>query len=206
MNFDSLLRWDSEKRRVTGSFSFPFRREPSKRLRIFFDARNENWNLSRTFSGGPIAITDLNLKRFSGGAELHVVESGRWDLTAGLEGISREFRNVPAGLARDAASFFTDSKTLDAWLGVHRSLVRLPERRFTLDGEAELRAGRNYAPGLGAFGGVKGELKSRWLPKARGDDYEFLSSLRGGEISGDVSLDACHVSVITRNRINFLME
>jgi hypothetical protein len=199
MNFDSLLRWDSEKRRVAGSFSFPFLQEPSKRLRIFFDARNENWNLSRTFSGGPIAITDLNLKRFSGGAELHVVESGRWDLTAGLEGISREFRNVPAALARDAASFFTASRTLDAWLGVHRSLIRVPERRFTLDGKAEVRAGRNYAPGLGAFGGVKGELKSRWLPKANGDDHEFLSSLRGGEISGDVSLDELYQLGVERD-------
>jgi hypothetical protein len=199
MNFDSLLRWDSEKRRVAVGFSFPFRREPSKRLRIFFDARNENWNLSQTFSGAPIAITDLKLKRFSGGAELHVVESGRWDLTAGLEGISREFRNVPAGLARDEAPFFTDSKTLAAWLGVHRSLVRVPERRFTLDGEAEVRAGRNYGPGLGAFGGVKGQLKSRWLPKARGEDYEFLSSLRGGEISRDVSLDELYQLGVERD-------
>lgn len=199
MNFDVLLRWDSEKRRVAGSFSFPFLRVPSKRLRIFFDARNENWNLSRTFSGGPIAITDLNLKRLSGGAELHVVETGRWDLTAGLEGISREFRNVPAGLSGSAAPFFTDSKTLNAWLGVHRCLVRVPERRFTLDGKAEVRAGRNYAPGLGAFGGVKGELKSRWLPKARGDDYEFLSSLRGAEISGDVPLDELYQLGVERD-------
>ncbi|HEX9233380.1 MAG TPA: hypothetical protein VF863_03105 [Candidatus Acidoferrum sp.] len=199
INFDSLLRWDSEKRRVAGSFSSPLFRQPAKRLRIFFDARNENWNLSRTFSGGSIAVTDLNLKRFSGGAELHVVESGRWDLTAGLEGISREFRNVPEGLSFGATSFFADSETLDAWLGIHRSLVRMPERRFTLDGQAEVRAGRNYAPGLGAFGGVKGELKSRWLPKARGDDYEFLSSLRGGEISGNVPLDELYQLGVERD-------
>jgi len=199
INFDSLLRWDSEKRRVAGSFSSPLFRQPAKRLRIFFDARNENWNLSRTFSGGSIAVTDLNLKRFSGGAELHVVESGRWDLTAGLEGISREFRNVPEGLSFGATSFFADSETLDAWLGIHRSLVRMPERRFTLDGQAEVRAGRNYAPGQGAFGGVKGELKSRWLPKARGDDYEFLSSLRGGEISGNVPLDELYQLGVERD-------
>ena len=199
INFDSLLRWDSEKRRVAGSFSSPLFRQPAKRLRIFFDARNENWNLSRTFSGGSIAVTDLNLKRFSGGAELHVVESGRWDLTAGLEGISREFRNVPEGLSFGGTSFFADSETLDAWLGIHRSLVRMPERRFTLDGQAEVRAGRNYAPGLGAFGGVKGELKSRWQPKARGDDYEFLSSLRGGEISGNVPLDELYQLGVERD-------
>ena len=189
INFDSLMRWDSQKRRVSASVQFPLFQQPAKRLRIFFDARDENWNLSQTFSGSAVPITDLNLKRFAGGAELHLVVSARWDLTAGLEGTSREFRNVPTSLASTAAPFFTDSGTLDAWLGGHRSLLRVPERRFTLDSQAEVRAGRNYGPGLGAFASVNSELKSRWLPKARGDDYEFLSRLRGGDTFGDVPLD-----------------
>ncbi len=188
-NFDSLLRWDSQKRRVSVIAEFPLFQQPAQRLRIFIDARDENWNLSRTFSGGSTPITDLNLKRFAGGAELHLVESSRWGLTTGFEATSREFRNVPAGLPAIAVPFFADSRTLDAWLGAHRTLLRLPERRFTLDSQAEVRAGRNYGSGLGAFASVNGELKSRWLPKARGDDYEFLSRLRGGDTLGDVSLD-----------------
>jgi hypothetical protein len=32
-------------------------------------------------------------------------------------------------------------------------------------------------------------LKSRWLAKARGDDYEFLATLRGGNTYGKVPLD-----------------
>jgi tetratricopeptide (TPR) repeat protein len=189
IHFDSLARWDSQKRRVSASVSLPFLQQPAKRVRIFFDARNENWNLSKTLSGTVAPITDLNLKRFAGGAELHLVEGARWDLAAGFAAISREFRNVPASLSRPAARFFTDSKTADAWLGAHRSLLRVPERRFTLDGQAEVRAGRNYGSGLGAFASMNGELKSRWLPKARGDDYEFLSRLRVGDMSGDVPLD-----------------
>jgi hypothetical protein len=189
INLDSLARWDSQKRRVAASVEFPLFQQPGKRLRVFLDARNENWNLSQTFSGSAMPITSLNLKRFAGGAELHLIEAARWDLTAGLEAISREFRNVPASLRGVAAPFFTDSRTLDTWLGAHRTLLRLPERRFTLDGQAEFRAGRNYGSGLGAFASVNGELKSRWLPKARGDDYEFLSRLRGGDTFGDVPLD-----------------
>jgi len=107
---------------------------------------------------------------------LHLVERARWDLTAGFEAISREFRNVPAGLPAVAVPFFTDGRTLDAWFGAHRTLLRAPERRFTLDSQAEVRAGRNYGSGLGAFASVNGELKFRWLPKARGDDYEVLPS------------------------------
>lgn len=189
INLDSLARWDSQKRRVAASVEFPLLQQPGKRLRVFVDARNENWNLSQTFSGSAMPITNLNLKRFAGGAELHLIEAARWDLTAGLEAISREFRNVPASLRGVATPFFTDSRTLDAWLGAHRTLLRVPERRFTLDGQAEFRAGRNYGSGLGAFASVNGELKSRWLPKARGDDYEFLSRLRGGDTFGDVPLD-----------------
>jgi hypothetical protein len=189
INLDSLARWDSQKRRAAASVEFPLFQQPGKRLRVFVDARNENWNLSQTFSGSAMPITNLNLKRFAGGAELHLIETARWDLTAGLEAISRDFRNVPASLRAVAAPFFTDGRTLDSWLGAHRTLLRVPERRFTLDGQAEFRAGRNYGSGLGAFASVNGELKSRWLPKARGDDYEFLSRLRGGDTSGDVPLD-----------------
>ncbi len=189
INFDSLARWDSQKRRVSASAEFPLFQHPANRLRIFVDARNENWNLSQTFSGSAVPITDLNLKRFAGGAELHLVETARWDLTAGLDAISREFRNVPASLPMAAAPFFTDSGTFDTRLGAHRTLLRVPERRFMLDGLAEVRAGRNYGSGLGAFASINGELKFRWLPKARGDDYEFLSRLRGGDTFGDVPLD-----------------
>jgi hypothetical protein len=168
---------------------FPLFEQPAKRLRIFFDARDESWNLSQTFSGSATPITDLNLKRFVGGAELHLVETARWDFTAGLQGISREFRNVPVALPAVTIPFFTDSRTLETWVGAHRIFLGVPERRFTLDGQAEVRAGRNYASGLGAFASVNGELKSRWLPKARGDDYEFVSRLRGGGTFGDVPLD-----------------
>ena len=189
VNIDSLARWDAEKRRLAVSVTFPAFQQPAKRVRIFFDARNENWNLSQTFFGSSIVISDLNIKRYAGGAEAHVVENARWDLDVGVEGTSREFDNVPSNLTKTAAQFFTGSAGTDGWLGVHRSLVRVPERRYTLDGSAEVRAGRNYSAGLGAFSSVKGELKSRWLPQARGDDYEFLSTLRGGNTFGKVPLD-----------------
>src|SRR4029077_16270156 len=49
MNFTSLLRWDSEKRRAFAAFSTPLFDNPARRVHIYFDARNENWNLSNTF-------------------------------------------------------------------------------------------------------------------------------------------------------------
>ena len=189
VNFGSLVRWDSEKRRLASNLEFPLLRQPARRVRLFFDARDENWNLSDSFLGGTVAIRDLNMRRFAGGAELHAVESGWWDWTAGVEGVGREFRNVPIGLPRSATPFFTGSRSVDAYIGVHRWLWRIPERRFTVEGTGEVRGGRGYAAGLGAFGSVKGDLSARWLPKARGEDFEFVNRLRGGETFGDVPLD-----------------
>lgn len=189
INFDSLARWDSEKRRFGANLEFPLFRQPSKRVRVFFDARNENWNLSNSFFGGSAPITNLNMRRFAGGAEVHLVESGWWDWTVGVEAISREFRNVPAGLSASATPFFTNSRSVDAWIGGRRWLLRIPERRFTLEGSGEVRGGRLYATGLGAFGSLKGGLTARWLPKARGEDFEFVSRLRGGDTFGEVPLD-----------------
>lgn len=199
VNFDSLVRWDSEKRRVAANLELPLFQQPARRVRAFFDQRNENWNLSNSFSGGTVAISDLNMRRFAGSVELHAVETGWWDWTAGVEAVSREFRNVPAGLPGGAAPFFTGGRSVDAYIGVHRWLLRIPERRFTVEGSGEMRGGRNYAAGLGAFGSVKGDVSARWLPKARGDDFEFVSRLRGGDTFGDVPLDLLYELGVERD-------
>src|SRR5207248_4310822 len=62
VNFDGIARWDSQKRRIAVSVSFPAFDQPAKRIRFFFDARNENWNLSQSFFGSMPAISDLNMK------------------------------------------------------------------------------------------------------------------------------------------------
>jgi len=199
INFDGLARWDEEKRRVAASVEFPLFRQPAKRVRVYVDARNENWNLSRTFFGGASAITDLNVKRVAGGVEYHHVESGWWDWSVGAEGASRQFANVPAGLAAKAVPFFTDSGSTEGWIGIHRWLVRYPERRFTLEGSGEVHGGRSYAAGLGAFGAVKGGLEARWLPRAQGDDFELRVRMRGGDMVGDVPMDMLYQLGVERD-------
>lgn len=188
-NFDSLVRWDPEKRRVGVDFSTPFFHDPSKRLTVFFDARNENWNLSQTFSGSAAPLSDLNMRRLAGGAEFHSVPNGWWDWTIGLEGVSRSFRNTGSQLTPSAEPFFTDSGSLDTWVGVHRSLLRFPERRFTLDGSTEARIGRGFAADLGLFARIGGSLAARWLPQARGGDYALSFDLKSAATFGDVPLD-----------------
>jgi hypothetical protein len=189
INVTSLLRWDSEKRRAYAAISTPLLRDPRYRLKIYFDGRNENWNLANTFFGGGAPLSDLNVRRVAGGVELRSVENGRWGWSTGMEIASHSFRNLNGHTSESEKPFFTDGQSLAYWARVDRSLLRLPERRFTVDSSAEARIGREFASGSGAFGGVRGALKARWLPQAKGDDYEMQAQTRVGDLQGQVPFD-----------------
>jgi hypothetical protein len=189
VNVTSLARWDSEKRRVFIALSLPLYGDPSLRLRLYADARNENWNLSQTFFGAGAPLTDLNMRRAAAGAELHSVVDGRWSWSAGTEIANRNFRNV-SGLASSAGrTFFSDATSVAGWLGVQRTLLRVPERRFTLDSSAEVKSGREFADGLGPFATLRGSLRAHWFPRAKGDDYEMQAQVRAGATAGKATLD-----------------
>jgi tetratricopeptide (TPR) repeat protein len=188
MNITSLLRWDSEKRRAFGALSTPVFDNPARRLQMYFDARHENWNLSNTFFGGA-ALGDVNLRRIAGGVELHSVASARWSWSMGMEVASRLFRNLQGINTTAERTFFTDANSFGYWLRADRALLRVPERRFTLDASAEGGISRTFAQNLGASGAARGSLDARWLPRASGDDYENRTRLRAGATVGRVPLD-----------------
>jgi tetratricopeptide (TPR) repeat protein len=188
VNLTSLARWDSQKRRLFLALSTPIFGDPSVHLRIYADARNENWNLSQTFFG-VAPLTDLNLRRIAAGVEIHSVVNGRWSWSAGTDTASRSFRNLSSPLSPVERPFFTNSTSLAGWLGAERTVARIPERRFTLDSSAQARAGREFADGLGPFATLRGSLTAHWLPRAQGDDYETRAQLCAGATAGKASLD-----------------
>jgi hypothetical protein len=189
VNVTSLARWDSEKRRVSLAVSLPVYGDPSLRLRLYADARNENWNLTQTFFSAGTPLSDLNLRRVSAGAEFRSVVNGNWNWSSGAEIAHRNFRNLSDSLSASERPFFTATTSLAGWLGASRSLLRVPERRFTLDTSAELRAGREFADGLGPFASLRGSLLAHWLPQAQGDDYEMQTRIRAGGTAGKVTID-----------------
>jgi hypothetical protein len=189
VNVTSLLRWDSEKRRAYADVSSPLLHESKLRLRVYFDGRNENWNLTNTFFGPGSAPRDLNVRRESGGAELRSVVNGRWSWSTGIDIANRSFRNLTPQAAAAGKSFFSDGTTLAYWAHLDRSLLRLPEQRFTIDGSAEGRIGREFANNLGSFGTARGALSAHWFPQTKGDDYEMQARVRAGETLGDIPFD-----------------
>ena len=189
INLTALGRWDSEKRRASGTLSLPMQGNPGLRLRVFADARNENWNLSQTFLGVGTTLSDINVRRFVAGAQIDSVVNGTWSWIAGAEVSNRNFRNVPAGLTATQREFFTSGSSLSGRLGVRASFVRVPEHRFILHSSAEGMAGREFAQGLGPFVTVRGSLHANWLPRATDDDFEMNATIRGGATAGKDTLD-----------------
>src|SRR5437016_8281149 len=180
VNLTSLARWDSEKRRVSLTLSMPIYGDPRFRLRLYADARNENWNLEQTFRGAGVPLADLNLRRAAAGAEVHSVVNGRWSWSAGAEIANRNFRNLSGHNSPAERAFFTGATSVAGWLGAQRILLRVPQRRFTLASSAEAKAGREFREGLGPFGTLRGSLRAHWFPRRQGDDYEIEAQIRAG--------------------------
>ena len=189
INLTSLVRWDPEKRRVSLTLSMPLYGNPSLRLRLFADGRDENWNLTQTlFNAGP-PPSDLNIRRVTAGAEIRSVMTGLWSWSAGAEIANRDFRNLTGQISPAERPFFTSSTSLAGWLGIQRTLWRVPEHRFTIDSSAQTKAGREFAAGLGPFATLRGSLQAHWDPRGQGDDYEMQGQVRAGATAGKTTVD-----------------
>ncbi|HEV2386123.1 MAG TPA: tetratricopeptide repeat protein [Candidatus Acidoferrales bacterium] len=198
INVSSLLRWDDNKRRVTVAVSGPLGGDPRWRAGIHFDARNENWDLSRTFRGPSGSLANLNLEKIEIGPEFRAVESGRWGWQAGVVYAYRRFRNV-AALAPAAAPFFTSGGSLEYRARTDYRILDNPGRRLRVDSGVAAEYGRNFARGLGGFGATTGAVELRWLPRARGDDYQTSLQFRAGRAYGFATLDQLYQLGVERD-------
>jgi tetratricopeptide (TPR) repeat protein len=188
LNWVSTYRWDDEKRRVFTEVAAPVFENPAVRFRVYFDGRNENWNITNTFTPAIPSFARLNVEKAAAGAEIRFIESGRWNWDTGVEYSYREFRNV-VGIPSAAAPFFTDGSSITLRSKVQRWLIRFPERRFTLNSSGSGEFGTFFGDPLGRYGRLEGTLAARWLPRGSGDDYETQVTLRGGRTIGDVPFD-----------------
>ncbi len=188
LNSLSLLRWDDQKRRLTTELSAPLFDNPAIRYRVYFDARDENWNVTDTLIPSAPANARFNLERVAAGADLRFIESGRWQWSMGVEYSDRLFRTL-TGIPAPASPFFTGGSSLALLSTVRRSLIRFPERRFILDGSATGELGTFFENPLGRYARLQNSLAANWFPQAQGDDYHLQARLRTGVTFGQVPLD-----------------
>lgn len=187
LNWLSFVRWDDEKRRFSSEISSPLG-GPKRRFKLYVDARNENWDLANSLLPGSPSSAGVNMRVAVAGATIRSIPGWRWQWNLGGEYSYRDFRSRRA-IPPEANFFFTDTSGLDLRAGVSRSLIRIPERRFTLGTHAMADLGKFFSHPLGRHGSIEGELSAKWLPQAQGDDYETTSTLRAGRTFGRVPLD-----------------
>jgi tetratricopeptide (TPR) repeat protein len=198
INLLSYFRWDQNKRRVWASISTPVEQNPALRAGLYTDARNENWDLSRTFRGATQPLTDLNMERIEFGPRLRSVVNGRWSWQANLVYAYRRFRNVHDVLPA-YASFFTNTGSLEYRMRTDYTLIDIPDRRLTLISWGQGSFGKNFARGLGAFGGIEGSLELEWYPQPSGEDYQTTLRFRAGRNFGTATLDELYQLGVERD-------
>jgi hypothetical protein len=187
-NFDSLVRWDAQKRRVWVSLAGPVRTFPQWRWQVVADGRDENWAVRNSFTGTSPVLGSFKLKREIAGGTVTSIHSGRLQWSSGGEFSHRTYSDVASGsvLNPDLVSPGYELKYLGS---VKAKLIDMPEHRFTVDSAASSESARLWSSPARFFEKVQGGATLHWLPQAEGDRYEFAQRVRGGGVLGTAPVD-----------------
>jgi tetratricopeptide (TPR) repeat protein len=188
VNVVSLLRWDAQKRRAAATLSGPWRSNPKWRYSFGVDLRNENWAIRDSFIGSAPVLGSLNLRHERVNAEISSFESGRWGWSAGAEVSYRDYRNVNPGTAI-APNLLLSGYQLKQTARLKCELLRIPERRFLMEARGASELARIWSQPSQSFAKLQGEVDSRWLPRARGEDYKVQSRIGVGKTFGNEPFD-----------------
>lgn len=187
INFHSLLRWDSEKRRLAAEFEMPVARTPKWHLRFGTDLRNENWAIRNSFSGPAPLLSAFNLKRETVRAEFTDVMNGRWQWSTATEISNRDYNSVLLGVLN--SSMLTAGRELKQSFALRSIVLRFPERRLTIDSFASFAAARLWTANGMNYSQLQGSLHLHWFPQHTGTKYEVQHLIRAGKTFGDLPFD-----------------
>ena len=188
LNFQSMLRWDAQKRRAQASLSGPFHRNPKWHYCLGADLRNENWDIRNSFTGPAPLLAALNLRREAASAEITGLPSGRWNWSMSGELSHRDYRSVLPGVAL-TPQLLSQGFQLKQTAQLNYDLARIPEHRFTLRSAATSQLGRIWSPPAHIFEKLQASLEPQWFPQAQGEDYETYGEIRAGRTFGDLPFD-----------------
>ncbi len=206
INFDSIVRWDSQKRRLFASVSMPLHMNPKWRLQAHADGRDENWNLTNSLNGAAAPVAGLKLRKLEVGAEIRCIENGRWAWQTGAA-FSRRTFGEQAGIPVQAGPFFTSGNALEWNAASDYRLLSIPDRRLTVDSSASAGVGRFFSSvALNRFERSNVSLGFRWFPRGEGDDYEMTSRFRAGAIFGGVPFDELYTLGVERDDNNLWLR
>jgi len=198
INFESMIRWDSQKRRIWADLSGPFSEDPKWRYRVEMDLRNENWDISRPSLAPVSPAAGFNLRKQALNAGLTSILNDRLDWFTGVELSHRDFRDVQAGTVL-SPQLLMQGYQLKHLGQLNYALARLPEQRLTLGASATTQVGRIWSQSSHAFAKLQSSLQAHWLPLAEGDDYEMQAQISAGKTLGESPFDELFILGVERD-------
>ena len=202
INFESLLRWDSQKYRAWLSLSGPVRTFPQFRWSFSTDERDENWTMRRSFSGNAPPLGSLNLQRETFAGSFAAIPNGRLKWSFGAELSHRSYGHIVYGTAL-TPTLVTSGFELKQLASVSYKLLDVSERRFWLTTDASSEEGRLWSSSSGSssrfFEKLQGSALAHWFPQAADDRYEFQEQLRAGRTFGSAPFDEIFMLGVERD-------
>jgi len=186
-NSRSFFRWDANKRRIFTSFSGPIASDPSRRFRLFLDARREEWDVAGSALAHSGPSSQFGLETFGGGWEVVAREGSPFQWRTGAGVSYRRYRELELR-SPETPFLFAEGPSLRYDVGAEGALVRVPERCFDVRASANGTIGKLLREGAPFFTRVRGGIDARWLPKAS-DDLAVELTLRAGTTMGAAPLD-----------------
>lgn len=187
-NVDSLVRWDTQKRRVWLTASGPWHDLPQWRWGVALDGRDENWAIRNSSMGDSPVLGSFKLKKVAAESTIASISSGRWQWISGAELSDRRYTGVANGSALNA-------KLLSSGWGIKHiananvRVLDVPERRFTVGAFASSEFERLWSATPRLMEKGQGGVSARWLAGRQGDRYEVSQRMRGGGVLGAAPLD-----------------
>jgi len=199
INFDSMYRWDAQKRRIFAQFSGPFEHSANYRWNLATDLRNENWAIR---NGPAPVLASFNMRHETAAFDLASYASDRFKWSAGAELSHRNFRSVVAATTSIPVltpQMLASGYQLKQQAQVSSALWRVPERRFTVDASAASDAARLWSQPQQSFEKLTGSVGWHWFPQMKGDDYETSQQLRAGSTFGQPPFDELFILGLERD-------
>ncbi len=198
INFNSLVRWDEEKRRLTAGISGPISQNPKYRYAFGVDLRNENWELRPGAAGPEPVLGALNLRRYAVNGQVNFFMSGRWNWLAGAELSDRDYRTVYAGPALPPQILLSGFQ-LKQHSQLNYLLADVPEKRFESRVRIDSEVGRIWSAPSHSFEKIQGAISTRWNPEVSRDDLENFWQVRAGKTFGEMPFDELYMLGIERD-------
>ncbi|MEO5923786.1 MAG: tetratricopeptide repeat protein [Bryobacteraceae bacterium] len=188
-NVETLARWDRNKRRVSAAFSAPLHRNTKYRYRLGFDARDENWDVSRS------SPASFNLRTAALAATIAAAGNGVWSWSMGGELSHRNATNLMNTSGIPARNGVQLKQTAQ----LTRTLWTIPERRFTSTARVDSDVAKLWNSSSHIYSRLQGTLDARWFPRMSGDDYAQHFQLRTGRIFGEAPFDQLFILGMERD-------